>query len=70
LTPKKTHKTGAAMTDRRDAIAAELERNLTETVSLFQSLKPDEFLGFECSQGDRGEAACAASSHSGIRPGF
>jgi hypothetical protein len=30
------------MTDRRDAIAAELERNLDETVSLFRSLSPDE----------------------------
>jgi hypothetical protein len=30
------------MTDRRDAIAAELERNLSETVSFFQSLSPDE----------------------------
>jgi len=30
------------MTDRRDAIAAELERNLDETVSLFRSLAPDE----------------------------
>jgi hypothetical protein len=31
-----------AMKDRRDAITAELERNLSETVSLFQSLSPDE----------------------------
>jgi len=30
------------MKDRRDAITAELERNLSETVSLFQSLSPDE----------------------------
>lgn len=30
------------MTDRRDAIAAELEKNLSETVSLFQSLSPEE----------------------------
>jgi hypothetical protein len=30
------------MTDRRDAIAAELERNLDETVSLFRSLSTDE----------------------------
>lgn len=30
------------MTDRRDAIAAELERNLDETVSLFRSLSPEE----------------------------
>jgi hypothetical protein len=30
------------MTDRRNAIATELERNLSETVSLFQSLGPDE----------------------------
>jgi hypothetical protein len=30
------------VTDRRDAIAAELEKNLSETVSLFQSLSPEE----------------------------
>ena len=30
------------LTDRRDAIAAELEKNLSETVSLFKSLSPDE----------------------------
>ena len=30
------------LTDRRDAIAAELERTLHETVSLFKSLSPDE----------------------------
>ena len=30
------------MTDRRDAIAGELERGLAETVSLFKSLSPDE----------------------------
>jgi hypothetical protein len=30
------------MTDRRDAISAELEKNLTETVSFFRSLSPDE----------------------------
>jgi hypothetical protein len=29
------------MTDRRDAIAAELERGLAETVSLFKSLSPE-----------------------------
>jgi DinB superfamily len=30
------------MTDRRDAISAELEKSLTETVSLFRSLSPQE----------------------------
>jgi hypothetical protein len=30
------------MSDRRTAIAAELEKGLTETVSLFKSLSPDE----------------------------
>jgi len=30
------------MSDRRTAIAAELEKGLTETVSLFESLSPDE----------------------------
>lgn len=30
------------MTDRRDAIAAELEKGLAETVSFFKSLSPDE----------------------------
>jgi hypothetical protein len=30
------------MTDRRNAIAAELEENLSETVSLFRSLNPNE----------------------------
>lgn len=30
------------MTDRRSAIADELERNLSETVTLFQSLGPEE----------------------------
>ena len=30
------------MTDRRDAIAAELEKGLAETVSFFRSLSPEE----------------------------
>jgi len=30
------------MTDRRDLIAAELEKSLSETAALFQSLSPDE----------------------------
>ena len=30
------------MTDRRDAIAAELEKGLAETVSFFRPLSPDE----------------------------
>ena len=30
------------MTDRRGAIATELEKGLAETVSLFKSLSPDE----------------------------
>jgi hypothetical protein len=33
---------GGAMPDRRDAVAAELEKNLTETVAFFRSLSPDE----------------------------
>ena len=31
------------MTDRREEIAAELERGMAETVSFFRSLSPDEF---------------------------
>ena len=31
-----------AMTNRRDAISAELEKNLTETVEFFRSLSPEE----------------------------
>jgi len=46
------------MTDRRDAIAAELERNLDETVSLFRSLSPDELRTQLYSDGAKWTARC------------